>query len=144
MRQANIDSSQMQQNQNPIQTCLQSFLSQLHIQEQPASIKARGTIPSDLAYFDGHFPGRPILPAVAMIDISIAILNQVISQKHIHKKLRLQELKNSKFTSPVSPGLAVEIELIRSSDFDWSVNWSSHENDLVQSLASLRLILTDA
>ncbi len=35
---------------------------------------ARGEVPAACPWFDGHFPSRPILPGVAMLDATIELL----------------------------------------------------------------------
>jgi 3-hydroxymyristoyl/3-hydroxydecanoyl-(acyl carrier protein) dehydratase len=105
---------------------------------------AVGPIPAGLKYFEGHFPGRPILPAVAVIDISIAVLRRALNSS----SLRLDEVKNSKFTSPIIPNSNVSIAFSQESDLSWTVTWSPHMDttvsthaDSVHGLASLRLSL---
>ncbi|WP_052213910.1 3-hydroxyacyl-ACP dehydratase FabZ family protein [Belnapia sp. F-4-1] len=57
--------------------------------------------PADHPAFAGHFPGRPILPGVVLLD---AVLQAAgLGQAH---------LLRAKFTAPVLPGDAVEISLV--------------------------------
>jgi 3-hydroxyacyl-[acyl-carrier-protein] dehydratase len=60
----------------------------------------RYEVPADHPAFPGHFPGRPILPGVVLLD---AVLRAAgLGQAH---------LLRAKFTAPVLPGDTVEIAL---------------------------------
>lgn len=60
----------------------------------------RHAVPADHPAFPGHFPGRPILPGVLLLD---AVLQAAgLGQAH---------LLRAKFTAPVLPGDVVEIAL---------------------------------
>ncbi len=53
------------------------------------------TLPRSLPYFDGHFPGNPIFPAVGIVDASLHALaqtsgatsNSIASECQIHAAL---------------------------------------------------------
>ena len=60
-------------------------------------VTARFTFPEDFIGFQGHFPGRPVLPAVCKIQAVMVIL-----QTRHKKKVRLKEIVLAKFFSPVS------------------------------------------
>jgi len=56
------------------------------------------SVPKTSDYFDGHFPGFPILPAVAQVDI----IMQYVS-RYFGTSAGLSEIKRIKFTTPVRP-----------------------------------------
>lgn len=107
---------------------------QLNAQER----KAQWTVPHTLAYFDGHFPGNPILPAVAIIDVSTEVLRRALEKSEI----TLKSFKACKFTSPVLPGAVVEIVFSRNAEDEWKIEWNpiTKEGSLV-SCAQLTLLL---
>jgi 3-hydroxyacyl-[acyl-carrier-protein] dehydratase len=60
-------------------------------------LKGRFLFSDDFIGFRGHFPGRPILPAVCEIQAAIAML-EVWKKKDV----RLREIVSAKFTNPVT------------------------------------------
>jgi len=69
------------------------------------------------AFFQGHFPGKPVMPGVLILE-SMAqagglLLLQDIPDRE-HKLLYLASMNNVKFRRPVVPGdqLRVEVDLI--------------------------------
>ena len=61
-------------------------------------------IPADHPAFDGHFPGRPILPGVALIAEAMAALERATTTE-----AEGWILESAKFASPVSPGTRLAI-----------------------------------
>ncbi len=61
-------------------------------------------VPEAHAAFDGHFPGRPILPGVALLAEALAALERATG-----RGLRDWTIENVKFASPVAPGTALAI-----------------------------------
>lgn len=57
---------------------------------------ASWTVPPDHPAFAGHFPGRPIVPGVVLLDHLLASIGQPC------------DIANTKFLSPVGPGETVE------------------------------------
>ncbi|MEY4581088.1 MAG: hypothetical protein RL701_5791 [Pseudomonadota bacterium] len=66
-------------------------------------------VPVDLPLFAGHFPGDPILPAIAQLDL---IVLPEIAQ-HWPELTSPQELRRLKWTSPIRPGDVLRVELLR-------------------------------
>lgn len=62
------------------------------------------TIPADHPAYAGHFPGRPILPGVVLLD---AMLAHLASAQGEHGSI---QIKSAKFLSPVEPGEALTLE----------------------------------
>lgn len=56
-------------------------------------------VPEELPYFKGHFPGNPVLPAIALVDLSLLLLNS----QNPHGKSKIKSIKSAKFTSIVRP-----------------------------------------
>lgn len=50
------------------------------------------SVPENLPYFEGHFPGNPILPGVALIDLIQVLLDGQFSY-----------IKSTKFTEVIRP-----------------------------------------
>jgi 3-hydroxyacyl-[acyl-carrier-protein] dehydratase len=56
-------------------------------------------IPTDHPAYAGHFPGRPILPGVVLLDAAL----HALTTRH-GMKATTGQLKTAKFLSPVRPG----------------------------------------
>ena len=55
-------------------------------------------IPADHPAFAGHFPGRPIVPGVVLLDHAILFAEQWLGQSDLN-----WQVGNAKFFSPVGP-----------------------------------------
>jgi 3-hydroxymyristoyl/3-hydroxydecanoyl-(acyl carrier protein) dehydratase len=51
--------------------------------------------------FDGHFPGKPVLPGVIMIKVMIRMY-----ELYKKKEYRLSQIKKAKFIEPILAGMA--------------------------------------
>lgn len=60
-------------------------------------------IASDHPAYPGHFPGRPVLPGVVLLDRAMLVIEEAC-------QLRLSGVLLAKFHSPVQPGQALRIE----------------------------------
>ena len=68
----------------------------------PNKIEALAYVPTDSAWFLGHFPNEPILPGIALVDMA----EQAIIQDTVAKgeEITFEALKRVRFTQPVRPG----------------------------------------
>jgi 3-hydroxymyristoyl/3-hydroxydecanoyl-(acyl carrier protein) dehydratase len=64
------------------------------------------SIPNTSDYFDGHFPGFPILPAVAQVDIIMRYVSD-----YFKIGVELSEIKRIKFTSLIRPDTPLVLNL---------------------------------
>ncbi|MGE0797335.1 MAG: hypothetical protein AB7G13_07100 [Lautropia sp.] len=62
------------------------------------------TIAADHPAFDGHFPGRPILPGVVLLAEVLAAIEQAIG-----RPLATATIRNAKFHATVAPGTMLAI-----------------------------------
>jgi 3-hydroxymyristoyl/3-hydroxydecanoyl-(acyl carrier protein) dehydratase len=63
-------------------------------------------IPVDLAYFDGHFDGAPVLPGVAQIQWAI-----FFARARFGVERAFSRLEAVKFLRPILPGAVVRLSL---------------------------------
>lgn len=103
--------------------------------ESAQNFSASWIVPQHLAYFHGHFPQNPVLPAVAIMDVSIHLIRQTLN----NHQLELSHLKNSKFTMPILPKMHIQILCQKIQNDIWSIEWKSE--DFTQSYAKLELLL---
>ncbi|AKU25170.1 AMP-binding protein [Massilia sp. NR 4-1] len=65
------------------------------------------SVPADLLYFEGHFPGSPILPGVAQLDWAIGQARQAFDVPPVFR-----EVAALKFQQVIAPGATVQLELL--------------------------------
>jgi 3-hydroxymyristoyl/3-hydroxydecanoyl-(acyl carrier protein) dehydratase len=70
----------------------------------PLAVDARLAVPRDHPAFDGHFPGRPILPGVCLLAEAMAALEAATGTAAADWRV-----ESAKFTSTVEPGAALAI-----------------------------------
>jgi len=92
------------------------------------------TIPTDLSYFDGHFPGNPIFPAVGIVDATLYFL-QMIAGREVY----VSHFSVAKFLSPIQPGQTVLIGLNALNEKEWQADWKDEGSQKL--LATLRFHL---
>ena len=80
------------------------------------------TVPSDLPYFDGHFPGKPVVPGIALIDAALYAV-QVKTQQ----KACLMGVKSAKFGDIIKPGTTLELRLQKKSENEWEIQFFKSE-----------------
>ena len=89
------------------------------VEDTDQSFRTEWPVPADLPYFDGHFPGFPVLPAVAIVDATVELIRKGLGLE----ELRVSRIVSAKFMSPVTPGSKVEISVQRSPGSDWKAEW---------------------
>jgi 3-hydroxymyristoyl/3-hydroxydecanoyl-(acyl carrier protein) dehydratase len=97
---------------------------QFYLTPMPGSIRtfqAEGVVPSDLKCFQGHFSDDPVLPAYAIIEVTIESLRKVLG----NPSLELKEIRSAKFQKPVHPGQKVLMTLSERAESQWCAEWSS-------------------
>lgn len=65
-------------------------------------IEIRWIVPVAHPAFPGHFPGRPILPGVVLVDQAMRLAAQAIGPG-----VAIRGLGNAKFFQPVAPGTSL-------------------------------------
>jgi 3-hydroxymyristoyl/3-hydroxydecanoyl-(acyl carrier protein) dehydratase len=88
-------------------------------------ITGRVVIPGNLPAFDGHFPGRPILPGVAQLQLALSLLEHALG-----RRVHLKRVRRMKFSSTVPPDTALTFRLQPDADgtrLAWSLATSRAE-----------------
>lgn len=89
----------------------------------------------DFPGFSGHFPGAPILPAIAQIEMA-----RLLIEGWLGTPLRLLGADHAKFLRPVRPGELLRLEcriLLRNDEIDCDVRLACDD----QPVAGFRLTL---
>ena len=92
------------------------------------------TVPKDIPYFDGHFPGQPIMPAVTIVDITYQFLKGKINFEIETEKSKLNflsshvedwSIESGKFLHPVRPldRVQMKVKLKNEETQLWSIEW---------------------
>ena len=101
-----------------------------------STARATWTVPADAPYFDGHFPGLPIFPGVAIVDASLFLLRLRLGVARLNPR----GVPSAKFLNPVVPGMRVRLDVAPAAGENvWQVEWS--EESSAKPLASLRIQL---
>jgi len=74
--------------------------------DQPEQIEFELFIPPDLIYFDGHFPGAPILPGVAQLDWAVSF-----ARHRFGLSGPFQSMAQIKFQQVIQPAMTVRLVL---------------------------------
>ena len=99
-------------------------------------------------YFQGHFPGHPVMPGVLIIEAmaqAAAIMAYLTSGKDEHKVIYFMAIDNARFRKPVKPGdtLRLELDTIFFKRGIWSVAGKAYVGDTLVADAELKATLAD-
>jgi uncharacterized membrane protein/3-hydroxymyristoyl/3-hydroxydecanoyl-(acyl carrier protein) dehydratase len=79
-----------------------------HADARPETVEATMYVPAEHPVYAGHFPGRPTLPGVLLLEHVIEA-----AEKWLGYPLRIEELPWVKFQAPLAPGDSAAIRLRR-------------------------------
>ena len=84
------------------------------------------TVPADHPAFAGHFPGRPIVPGVVLLDHAILLAEAL----HGCVPAGGWRVNQAKFLSPVGPGETLSFELLADQRGGWRFNVRAAEREV--------------
>lgn len=89
----------------------------------------------DEFFFEGHFPGAPVLPAVVQVGAAVELASRLLKRPQ-----RLIEVTRAKFTSPTGPGCLLTLRVAIDSDGQrHRVRASIHDSETLVSEFTLRV-----
>jgi 3-hydroxyacyl-[acyl-carrier-protein] dehydratase len=100
-------------------------------------------------YFQGHFPGHPVMPGVliieAMAQVAGIMAYTASGDEAITKVSYFMAIDNAKFRKPVFPGdqLRIEIETTMCRRGIWGVNGKAYVGETLVTEAALKATLVD-
>jgi 3-hydroxymyristoyl/3-hydroxydecanoyl-(acyl carrier protein) dehydratase len=97
------------------------------IERKENSISLEFSIPDSSPYFDGHFPGFFILPAVAQMELVMRF-----ASRYLETGVGLSEIRRVKFTKLIQPFDPLLLKLTRN-ETAVSFNMSSPDGKIVYS-----------
>ncbi|MFC2061795.1 3-hydroxyacyl-ACP dehydratase FabZ [Elusimicrobiota bacterium] len=112
-------------NRNEIESILPHrdpylFIDEVKIEEAGKKGQGIKKLTGKEYFFEGHFPGRPVMPGVLIVE-AIAQTAMVVLNRG---DLRLKGVKKVKFRQTIQPGdtMKVDIELKEKNDSDCRIN----------------------
>jgi len=79
-------------------------------------IKGCFAVPLDSLWFDGHFPGDPILPGIALLKFVQEVLDENARRKGL--KLKLIGFKRVRFRNIARPGYDLDVVILTKDEED--------------------------
>jgi 3-hydroxyacyl-[acyl-carrier-protein] dehydratase len=115
--------------------------------EQGKRIVALKNVTMNEPFFQGHFPGHPVMPGVLIIEAMAqvaAIMAYLASGSEANDRVSyFMAIDNARFRKPVKPGdtLRIEIETIFHKRGIWSVSGKTYVGDVLVTEAELKATL---
>jgi 3-hydroxyacyl-[acyl-carrier-protein] dehydratase len=100
-------------------------------------------------FFQGHFPGRPIMPGVMIIEALAqaagVLAVESLGLAHSGKLVYFMSIENAKFRSPVEPGvlLRLECDLIQRRGPVWKFAGKAFVGDKLATQADFTAMIAD-
>ncbi len=111
------------------------------------SVKAVKNLTNNEEFFQGHFPGEPIMPGVLQVEAMLQTAGLLLAQKCGCENCipHMTAMKKVKFRKPVLPGdqLYIEIEGVEFVEKSLTVNAKAYVGDALASQAVLTLDCAD-
>lgn len=97
-----------------------------HIEKKDSQSMSINLSPDkDWVFYQGHFPGLPILPAYAITEISV-----FFAKFFMQRLISLRTVHSLRMRNPIIPGMQLRLELIKNNESDrFQMTWKSALND---------------
>ena len=112
---------------------MNSIINTQCIEKTESSVILEFSVPKASDYFNGHFPGFPILPAVAQLDIIMRFVSDFFKIDAV-----LSEIKRIKFNDLVRPHMPLVLN-IKKNNYTISFKMNSPDDKIVYSAGTVIL-----
>jgi len=115
--------------------------------EKSKSVVGIKNVSANEGFFEGHFPGNPIMPGVLIVEAlaqTAGILANVSSEKK-YKGVYFMSIERAKFRKPVVPGdqLRLEVELVKQRNTVLKFSGIARVDDQVVAEADFTAMMVD-
>lgn len=116
------------------------------LDERITAIKA---VTMNELFFQGHFPGRPIMPGVMIIEALAqaagVLAVESLGQAHSGKLVYFMSIENAKFRVPVEPGVLLRLEcaLLHKRGPVWKFAGKAYVGDKLTTQADFTAMIVD-
>ena len=100
-------------------------------------------------FFQGHFPGHPVMPGVliieAMAQTSAVLVTQTMGAKSEGKLVYFMSVEQARFRKPVTPGdsLLIMITKLRNRGAVWKFKGEAHVGETLMAEATFTAMILD-
>ncbi|MEW6571725.1 MAG: 3-hydroxyacyl-ACP dehydratase FabZ [Nitrospirota bacterium] len=125
------------------------FLMVDRIIEIEEGVKAKGlkNVTVNEEFFQGHFPGQPIMPGVLIIEAmaQVAGILAFRSGANTGKSVYFMSIEKAKFRKPVIPGdqMILEVTIVQSRGNVWKFSANAHVGEKIVAEAEFTAMVTD-
>ena len=100
-------------------------------------------------FFQGHFPGHPVMPGVliieAMAQTSAVLVTQTMGEKSEGKMVYFMSVEQARFRKPVTPGdsLLITITKLQNRGPVWKFKGEAHVGEALMAEATFTAMILD-
>jgi len=102
------------------------------IEHTENSVSLEFTIPPSNLYFDGHFPGFPILPAVAQTELVVRF-----ASRYLGTNIALSGIKKMKFLKLIRPSFSLLLKIQKNKNGIGFILCSPQDEQIVYSQGTI-------
>ena len=118
----------------------------LEMNHEEQSIKGKKNVTMNEEFFNGHFPGHPIMPGVLIVEGMAQCLGVLVMESALGKVPYFAAIENTKFRNPVRPGdtLIYDVKVDKVKRNFVKASGKTYVDDAVVAEASFTFVIADA
>ena len=118
----------------------------LEMDRENQTIKGKKNVTMNEEFFNGHFPGHPVMPGVLVIEGMAQCLGVLVMESALGKVPYFAEIENTKFRNPVRPGdtLIYDVKVDKVKRNFGKASGKTYVDDAVVAEASFTFVIADA
>ena len=118
----------------------------LEMDRENQTIKGKKNVTMNEEFFNGHFPGHPVMPGVLVIEGMAQCLGVLVMESALGKVPYFAAIENTKFRNPVRPGdtLIYDVKVDKVKRKFVKASGKVYVDDAVVAEASFTFVIADA
>ena len=117
----------------------------LEMDKEAQTIKGKKNVTMNEEFFNGHFPGHPVMPGVLVIEGMAQCLGVLVMKSALGKVPYFAAIENTKFRNPVKPGdtLIYDVKVEKVKRNFVKATGKTYVDDAVVAEASFTFVIAD-